>query len=70
MGDVVADAAEHSAEALPSFRSQENDWAWALEGGLTLHLSTGEKRAVLHQDDAARDPLAAELHVAGRRRRP
>ena len=49
---------QHSAEALPSFRSQENDWAWALEGGLTLHLSTGEKRAVLHQDDAARDPLA------------
>jgi hypothetical protein len=48
---------QHSAEALPSFRSQENDWAWSLEGGLTLHLSTGEKRAVLHQDDAARDPL-------------
>lgn len=49
---------QHSEESLPSFRSQENDWAWALEGGLTLHLSSGEKRAVLHQDDAARDPLA------------
>lgn len=49
---------QRSEESLPTFRSQENDWAWALEGGLTLHLSSGEKRAVLHQDDAARDPLA------------
>ena len=49
---------QRSEESLPTFRSQENDWAWALQGGLTLHLSTGEKRAVLHQDEAARDPLA------------
>lgn len=45
-------------ESLPGFQSQLAEWAWALKAGLTLHLSTGEKRAVLHHDEAARDPLA------------